>query len=497
MNPFWSADRSSVGFFTDGKLKTLEVNTGVVRSLCNAPAARGGAWGSSGVILFTPGPRDVIHQVSVAGGASAPITQLDTKLHTTHRWPFFLPDGQHFLYLASSHSYPQGEQNGIYVASLDGKLNRFLVSSPAGAVYAHGNLLFVRESTLLAQPFDLNSLSLSGSPHPIVDGVVLDLGVWHSTFTASQLSDTLIFQTGAATAQSRLEWVDRSGKHLSFVGDQGVFLGPRLSKDGQRFLITSGDPTHDVWLFNSSGPQKTRLTFEGYVVGEPTWSPDGSRFTVALGLPNSTFRIVTRSSSGSGESISLLELPSSDSATDWSPDGRYLLTESANVTSGDSEISIVPLDHREKPFLLPVAKTGTQTSGQFSPDGRFIAFTMVANATPQIFVVPFSGGDGMWQASSDGGRWPRWSRDGKQLYFVSMRNEMMAVDIHEKGDSIEVGHPVRLFSFRPSVRIYRLGMIGYDVSPDGKRFLLVVADDENIRPLTVLQNWTTLLPGRP
>ncbi len=497
MNPFWSADKSSVGFFTDGKLKTLEVNTGVVRSLCNAPAARGGAWGSSGVILFTPGPRDVIHQVSVAGGASAPITQLDTKLHTTHRWPFFLPDGRHFLYLASNHSDPQGEQNGIYVASLDGKLNRFLVSSPAGAVYAHGNLLFVRESTLLAQPFDLNSLSLSGSPHPIVDGVVLDLGVWHSTFTASQLSDTLIFQTGAATAQSRLEWVDRSGKHLSFVGDQGVFLGPRLSKDGQRFLITSGDPTHDVWLFNSSGPQKTRLTFEGYVVGEPTWSPDGSRFTVALGLPNSTFRIVTRSSSGSGESISLLELPSSDSATDWSPDGRYLLTESANVTSGDSEISIVPLDHREKPFLLPVAKTGTQTSGQFSPDGRFIAFTMVANATPQIFVVPFSGGDGMWQASSDGGRWPRWSRDGKQLYFVSMRNEMMAVDIHEKGDSVEVGHPVRLFSFRPSVRIYRLGMIGYDVSPDGKRFLLVVADDENIRPLTVLQNWTTLLPGRP
>jgi Tol biopolymer transport system component len=214
-------------------------------------------------------------------------------------------------------------------------------------------------------------------------------------------------------------------------------------------------------------------------------------------LPNSTFRIVTRSSSGTGESISLQELPSSDSATDWSPDGRYLLTESANVTSGDSEISIVPLDHREKPLLLPVAKTGTQTSGQFSPDGRFIAFTMVANATPQIFVVPFSGGNGMWQASADGGRWPRWSRDGKQLYFVSMHNEMMAVDIHEKGDSVEVGHPARLFSFRPSVRIYRLGMIDYDVSPDGKRFLLVVADDENIRPLTVLQNWTSLLPGRP
>jgi len=496
-NPFWSPDSLSIGFFTDGKLKTLEVNSGVVRSLCNAPASRGGAWGSSGVILFTPGPRDVIHQVPVAGGASTPITKLDTKLHSTHRWPFFLPDGQHFLYVASNHSSPQGERNGIYVASLDGKLNRFLVASLAGAAYAQSNLLYVRDSTLLAQPFDLKTLTLSGSPHPVVDSVVLDLGVWHSTFTASLVSNTLIFQTGAAMAQSRLEWVDREGKHLSFVDEKGVYLGPRLSKDGQHFLVTAGDPTHDVWLYNSSGPQKTRLTFDGFIAGEPTWSPDGSRFTVTLGMPNSMFRVVTRSSSGSGESTTLQELPSADSATDWSPDGRYLLTESANLTSGDSEVSVVPLDPREKPRVLPVANTGTQTSGQFSPDGRFIAFTMLANGTPQIFVVPFSAGNGMWQASTDGGRWPHWSRDGKQLYFLSMRNEMMSVDMREKGDSIEVGHAVRLFSYRPSVRIYRVGMIDYDVSPDGKRFLLVVAADENNRPLTVLQNWTSVLPARP
>jgi serine/threonine protein kinase len=495
INPFWSPDSASVGFFSDGKLKTIEVSTGVVRTLCNAPSARGGSWGTGGVILFTPGPRDVIHQVPVTGGAPTPITKLDTKLHTTHRWPLFLPGGQHFLYLASNHSTPQGEQNGIYIASLDGKLNRFLVASLAGAGYAQGNLLYVRESTLLAQPFDLNSLSLSGTPHPVADSVVLDLGVWHSTFTASPHSNTLIFQTGAAMAQSRLEWVDHSGKHLSFVDEQGVFLGPRLSKDGQRFLVTSGDPTHDVWLYNSSGPQKTRLTFDGFIAGEPTWSPDGSRFTVTLGMPNSMFRIVTRSSSGAGDSFTLQELHSSDSVTDWSPDGRYLLTESANLSSGDSELSIVPLDAQEKPRLLSVANTGTQSGGQFSPDGRFISFTMLANGNPQVFVVPFSSGNGMWQASTDGGHWARWSRDGKQLYFVSMRNEMMSVDIHEKGGSVEVGHPVRLFSFHPSVRLYRLGMINYDVSSDGKRFLLVVAADENNRPLTLLQNWTSLLPA--
>jgi serine/threonine protein kinase len=496
INPFWSPDSSSIGFFTDGKLKTLEVNSGVVRSLCNAPSARGGAWGSGGVIIFTPGPRDVIHQVPVSGGPATAITKLDAH-HSTHRWPFFLPDGQHFLYLASNHSSPQAEQNSIYVASLDGKLNRFLVASLAGAVYAQGNLLYVRESTLLAQPFDLKSLLLSGSPHPIVDNVVLDLGVWHSTFTASQLSNTLIFQTGAAMAQSRLEWVDHSGKHLSFVDEPGVYLGPRISKDGQRFLVTTGDPTHDVWLYNSSGPQKTRLTFDGFIAGEPTWSPDGSRFAVTLGMPNSMFRIVTRSSSGAGESLTLQELPSSDSATDWSPDGRSLLTESASTSTGDSQLSIVPLDPNEKPRLLPVANTGTQTSGQFSPDGKFIAFVMMAYGNPEVFVVPSSGGTGMWQASTGGGRWPRWSRDGKQIYFVSMRSEMMSVDIHEKAESVEVGHPVRLFAFRPSVRIYRVGMINYDVSPDGKRFLIVVAADENNRPLTLLQNWTSLVAGKP
>jgi Tol biopolymer transport system component len=310
-----------------------------------------------------------------------------------------------------------------------------------------------------------------------------------------EFSRTLIFQTGVATARSRLEWVDRGGKHLSFVGEQGVFLGPRLSKDGQRILVTSGDPTHDVWLFNSGGPQQTRLTFDGFIASEPTWSPDGSRFAVTLGLPNSLSRIVTRSSSGAGESISLQEFPWADSATDWSPDGRYLLTESANPTSGDSEVSIVPVDPKEKRRLLPIANTGTQTSGQFSPDGRFIAFTMMANGIPQIFVVPFSGGNGLWQVSTDGGHWPRWTGDGKQLYFVSTRNEMMSVEMHAKGGSVEVGHPTRLFSFHPSVRIYRLGLIGYDVSPDGKRFLLVVAADENNRPLTVLQNWSNLIPA--
>jgi serine/threonine protein kinase/Tol biopolymer transport system component len=497
VNPFWSPDGASIGFFADFKVKMLDLNTGVVRILCDAAAPRGGSWGSSGMILFTPSPRDAIFQVSAKGGTPTAVTTIDTKLHSTHRWPYFLPDGQHFLYYASNHAAAQNQQNGIYIASLDGKLNRFLVNSPAAGLYSHGNLLYAKESGLLAQPVDLNSFSLSGSPRPLVDNIVVDLGVWHLTVTASSSSDNLVYQTGSAMALTRLEWVDRSGVHLSYLGDKGVYNGPRLSKDGQRFLVTYGDPSHDVWLFDSAGINKTRLTFDGTISAEPTWSPDNSRFTTILGLANSTFHIVTRSTTGSGQSVTLQQQANNNAVTDWSPDGRFLLTEHTTPTS--YEVAALPVQSSDPPrSVIPSSSgPGPSSSGQFSPDGKFVALTVLLSSGPEVFIVPFAGGSGMWQVSTDGGHWSRWSRDGRQLYYVNMRNTMNSVEIHEKGDGLEIGHALPLFTFRPSPRVYRLGLINYDVSPDGKRFLLVEAADENNRPLTLLQNWTNLLPARP
>ncbi len=496
VNPFWSPDGASIGFFADFKVKTLDLNTSVVRILCDAPAPRGGAWGSRDIILFTPSPRDAIFQVSANGGTRTAVTTIDTKLHSTHRWPYFLPDGQHFLYYASNHAAAQNQENGIYIASLDGKLNRFLVNSPAAGLYSHGNLLYAKESSLLAQPLDLHTFSLSGSPRPLVDNIVVDLGVWHPTVTASSSSDNLVYQTGSAMALSRLEWVDRSGAHLSYLGDKGVYNGPRLSKDGKRFLVTLGDPSHDVWLFDSAGLNKTRLTFDSTIYGEPIWSPDNSRFATILGLANSTFHIVTRSTSGSGQSVTPQQQAGDNAVTDWSPDGRFLLTEHTTPTS--YEVAALPLQSSDppRPVISPSSSPGPSSSGQFSPDGKFVAVTLLLPSGPEIFIVPFPGGSGMWQVSTDGGHWSRWSHDGKQLYYVNLRNTMNSVEIHEKSDSLEIGHPVPLFTFRPSPRVYRLGLINYDVNPDGKRFLLVVAADENNRPLTLLQNWTSLLTDR-
>ncbi|HYL14357.1 MAG TPA: protein kinase [Terriglobales bacterium] len=487
--PFWSFDSSSIGFFADAKLKTLDISAGVVRSLCDAPSARGGSWGASGIILLSPAVRDVIYQIPASGGSPTAVTHLDPKLHTTHRWPFFLPDGQHFLYLATNHSYPQAEQNGVYLASLDGKVNRLLVSSLAGAAYAQGNLLYVNQSILYAQPLDLKKQVLTGVPVPLVEGVVVDLGVWHATFSVSQTNE-LTYQTGSASAQSRLEWVDRQGKHLSFVSNKGSIFGPRFSRDGRRLLVASGDPSADLWVFDASSPNKTRVTFDGAVVSEAVWSPGDSRFAVSIGLPKNRFDLITKPSSGSGPTTVLQEADDNDSPTDWSPDGRYLLTE--RFLHGGSEIWLHPLTPGEatRPLLTSSTTQGLQSSGQFSPDGKFVAFTLSTNVGPQVLVVPFPSGNGMWQVSVDGGRWPRWRRDGKELYFVSPRNVLTAVDIREKGDSLEVGHPVPLFPFHPSLRTYRQGMIDYDTSLDGKRFLLNAVADENTRPLTLVVNFT-------
>ena len=492
--PFWSPDSKSIGFFGDGKLKTMEISTGATKTLCDASNPRGGTWGSSGIILFTPTTRDIIYQIPATGGTPKPLTQLDVNLHSTHRWPFFLPDGQHFIYMAANHVKPLGEQNGIYVASLDGKLNRPLIGSPVGAQFASGKIFYIRDSKLMAQTIDLRKLELTGNATTIAEGVVTDIGVWHATFSVAN-NDTLVYQVGAASGKSRLEWVDRGGKHLNYVSETDILFGPRLSRTGKQLLAAMGDPGADVWKLDPSGQQKTRLTFENLTVSEAVWSPDETRFVYSLGQPGKRFTLNVKEASGSGAPKILEETSDVNSPTDWSPDGRYLLCE--RFVGGASQIWVVDLEGKEpsRPFGATSGAPDLQSSGQFSPDGKWMA--LVSSVTgPQVYIVPFKGGGGKWEVSTDGGRWPRWRRDGKELYFVSNRNEMMAVRITEKGSGLEIGKPERLFAYRPALRIFRAGMINYDVAVDGKRFLLDIAADENTRPLTLVTNWSSLMEGQ-
>ncbi|HLZ12306.1 MAG TPA: protein kinase [Candidatus Acidoferrum sp.] len=491
--PFWAPDSKSIGLFSDGKLRTMDIGTGATKTLCDASNPRGGSWGSSGIILFTPTTHDIIYQIPATGGTPKPVTQLDVNLHSTHRWPFFLPDGQHFLYMAANHVKPLGEQNGVYLASLDGKMNRPLVTTPAGAQFGSGKILYVHDAKLMAQALDLRKFALSGNATTIAEGVVTDFGVWHATFSVSG-ADTLIYQTGTASGKSRLEWVDRKGKHLDFVSETDILFGPRLSKTGKQLLAAMGDPGADIWKLDSLGQQKARLTFDNLSVSEAVWSPDETRFAYSLGQPGKRFTLNVKASSGSAAPKVLEETTDINSPTDWSPDGRYLLCE--RFVNGSSQIWVVDLEGKEPTHAFGATSVSPdlQSSGQFSPDGKWLA--LVSSVTgPQIFVVPFKGGGGKWQVSTDGGRWPRWRRDGRELYFVNNRNEMMAAQIAQKGEGLEVGAPERLFAFRPALRIFRSGMINYDVAADGKKFLLDVAADTNTRPITLVSNWIGLVEG--
>jgi Tol biopolymer transport system component len=496
--PFWSPDSKSIGFFSDGKLKTMEIGGGTLRTLCDASNPRGGAWGSEGIITYTPTTRDAIYAVPASGGIPKAITQIDPKLHTTHRWPFFLPDGKHFLYLAANHIRPQSDETGIYVTSIDGKENKFLVSSPVGAQFSGGKLLYVKGNKLLAQTLDTRELKLKGSPAEIAEGIVVDLGVWHATFTVSD-SDVLLYQTGTASGNSRLEWVDREGKHISFVTDGQIF-GARLSRDGKKILTSIGDPGADIWVSEANGSKPTRLTFGSMSVSEPVWSPDESHFVYDAGLPGGEFELNLVPLNGSGKPKVIERTKDQNSPTDWSPDGKKIICE--RFTNGWVRMWLVDVEGKEPDRLIGPESIGApqtpglQSSGQFSPDGKWLAFVLSSNR-PQIYVMSHPSGSALRQVSEkNGGRWPRWRRDGKELYYVTDRNEMTAVKITELDDGLEIGEPETLFTFRPTLHIYRAGMISYDVSADGKRFLLNEASDENTKPLTLVTNWTSLTAGK-
>jgi serine/threonine protein kinase/Tol biopolymer transport system component len=491
--PFWSPDSKSIGFFSDGKLKTMEISGGAVRTICDASNPRGGAWGRNGIIVFTPTTRDVIYQVPADGGTPKAITQLDPKQHTTHRWPAFLPDGEHFIYLAANHIRPQGEDNGIFIASLDGKVNQRLVSSPVGAQIASAKIFYLKDGKLMAQALDQRALTVTGNPVEIAEGVVADLGVWHASFSVSD-ADTLLYQTGTSLGKSQLEWVDRSGKHLGNAGEVGAFFGPRLSKDGKRILMAMGDPGADIWQMDESGKKKSRLTFGNMSTSEPVWSPDESQFVYGLGEPGKRFELAVKSSSGSGSPRALEETQDVNSPTDWSPDGRYIICE--RFSNGGVRMWLVDATGKEPDRMFgPDALGGLQSSGQFSPDGKWVAFVLSTNG-PQVYVTSFPSGAALWQVSPSGGRWPRWSRDGRQLYWVSDRSEMMASKIKVKSEGLEIGQAEKLFTYRPTLRIFRAGMISYDVAPDGKKFLLNAAADENTKPLTLVMNWSALTPPK-
>jgi Tol biopolymer transport system component len=484
--PFWSPDGRSIGFFGLGKLKRIDASGGPPLTLADAPLPRGGSWSKDGVIVFAPSVNAPLYRVSSAGGTATPLTSLDpSKNETTHRWPHFLPDGRHFLYVAGTPLTPKETiTNSIRVGSLDSTESKVLLQSHADGLYASGHILFLRLNTLMAQPFDLKRLELTDDAFPIADPVQEDEIMIRSVFSASQ-NGFLAYLGGTGGANRELVWLDRSGKKVGQVPGLDGYSGPRISPDGKRLAFTISSPSQDIWTYDIARGVKTRLTF-GSAAGQgntgSVWSPDGQRVAYTS-VRAGKFGIYQKLADGSGsEELLFEETGAVKYLNDWSPDAKLLAYQQA--TQGVNGIWMLALSAERKSFPF-LQSQFTAFLAAFSADGKWLAYCSSESGEQRVYVVPFPGPGGKWQVSPAGGCYPRWRHDQKELFYLSADNKIMAAVVNGSGSSFAIGAITTLFE----TPLFRSQMGAFDVTADGQRFIVSREPGQPNAAITLVENW--------
>ena len=486
IQPFWSADSRFLAFYAGGNLKKIAVSGGPAQTLtAGFSGISAGAWSGEGVVLFTTlglGTLPTIQRVSAAGGAVTPVTTLDaSRQENAHLFPHFLPDGKHFLYFARS---TKTENNAIYVGSLDSEERKLLLNANSNVAYSPpGYLLYNREGTLMAQPFDAERLQLTGDPVPVAEGVQFNppSGGGGAAFTTSE-SGVLAYRAGGGGSfQHTLVWVSRNGAEQPLTAPPRAYDLPRLSPDGRRVVV---EIAPQVWLYDVARNTLTRLTFEGTENQNPIWTPDGKRIVFASNKDGPVGNIFGQMADGSGGLERLttgeyLQIPKSLSA-----DGKLLAFHESNPTT-QRDIWVLRLsDRKAQPFLRTKFNEGGE---EFSPDGRWLAYVSNESGRPEIYVQPYPGPGGKWQVSVEGGTEPMWSRNGRELFYRS-GTKMMAVETTMQ-PIFSAGTPRVLFEGQYLTSVFPIPGTAYDVSPDGQRFLMVKQGEQVPTQINVVQNW--------
>jgi eukaryotic-like serine/threonine-protein kinase len=478
-SPFWSPDGRFVGFFAGTKLKRIEAAGGAPVTVCEvSEGGRGGSWNRENTIVFS-GRYTPVYRVSAAGGDPVAITKFHPpRKDTTHRWPSWLPDGRRFLYLASE-SGSEDESSAIFIASVDGKENRLLLQASSNVAYASGHLLFVRERTLMAQPFHAGRARPVGDPFPIAE-VQYDELFSRGVFSVSD-NGALVYQSGSGGPGAELVWYDRAGKTLGSLPEVLPYSSPRLSPDGKRLVVSileARASAGGIWIYDIERGIKTRFTFSPEDVA-PVWSPDGRRIAFARRQ-----QTVVKNSDGSGSEEALGESDSRHRPSDWSPDGKYIALMSNRPGKTRADIWILPLSGDRKPFPL-IHSEFSEGRAQFSPDGKWLAYVSNESGRSEVYVAPFPGPGGKVQISTSGGDSPRWRRDGREIFYVAPERKLMAAKV-ETSPALRIGAAQLLFQTGPQAP-----GVSYDASADGQKFLLTnVQFEEASQPLTVVLNWT-------
>ena len=493
--PFWSPDSHWIGFFASGKLRKIAVAGGPSQPIADANTALGGTWNRDGVILFSPGAGEsVLRRVSADGGAPADVT----KNKFPSIFPVFLPDGRRFLYLVSASA---GEKAGIYLSSLDGAEDRRILTDVSSVAFApsrpgsdSGHILFLRENNLMAQPFDAGSGQILGDVVPVAEGVFPLFN--YSPFSVSDNGILLYLSRGDGSATNQIVWYDRTGKILEPISTPGGVWTPSISPDEKTvaFAQYSG-ANSDLWFWDSAHKVPQRFTTDPFRNDAPVWSPQSDRI-VFRSTRTGRQEIWLKAANGSGKDEMLATDTNNKFASQWSPDGRFIVY-SDNAASTRVDIWYIALEGDRKPVKF-LGANFNEAQGQISPDGKWMAYMSDKTNTREVYVTRFPSGEGEWRISTAGGEQPRWRRDGKELFYVALDGKMMSVAVKATAGpkpAFDRETPAALFDTRiavaPDTRAFQ-----YDVTDDGKRFVVATNASSTLSPatptlppLTVVVNW--------
>ena len=487
--PFWSPDNAWIGFFAGGQLRKISATGGNPQPICPAADGRGASWSRNGTIVFSNGGGlSGLSRVSETGGSATPATSLAAPGGSDgHRYPQFLPDGEHFLFLYLS---SRSDVAGVYVGALDGAAPVRVREGPDSALYmasaaGAGYLLFRQQGTLMAQAFDPGRRQTSGAMFPVAEEVGQGQNTGVGSFSVSA-QGTLAHDPGISGLR-RMAWLDRTGKHLSEASSEAPISSFALARDERHLALAiqaSAALETDIWVRSLPDGAASKFTFgpaPGWFL--PVWSPNGTELAYAtMDLAGqSGYEIRRKRSDMTGKEETLLRTPSYLRPWDWSVDGKWLV-----YTAGNDDLWLLPLDGDRKPTQF--TKTPEEESyGQLSTDGRWIAYASGDRSSPHVFVQPFPATGAKWLVSAGTGSMPRWRRDGKELYYRRMDGQLMAVPIGGASAALEHGAPQPLFGPIPTYG--NVERFSYQPSIDGQQFLVVAPVQSGVPPITVVLNW--------
>ncbi len=489
--PFWSPDSQSLGFFASGKLKIIALGSGQTRIVCDAPNGRGGAWAGS-TILFAPFLNDGLYSVADSGGTPVRVTSVHKERgETSHRWPQFLPDGKRFIF------FVVGRENarGTHAGALDGREHTMVLQTNSVAVYSAGYLLFFRDSKLAAQAFDASSNTLHGEVLFLPDRIGYAQS-WGISYASASQNGVLVYDPSGPSVTTQLTWYDRSGTMLEKVGP--VTSGQpwvALSPDGQRAAVQRfDDESHrmSLWLGDLRRRAWSRFTFGDSGEMWPVWSKDGRRIAFGATRSSGLAALYEISTDGSDGEKLLLQEPTVLTPMDWSPDSQYLLFQSVGVAQ-NRHVRVLSLAEPRRIIKFPEVEDSQfdALAARFSPDGRWIAYASNESGTFEVYVRPFPFTAGSKQSvSTEGGYSPRWRPNGKELFYISPDRRLMAVSVLSS-DPLRLGTPEPLFEMPVQTPGRAFTESPFDVSADGKRFLVGRVLRSTGQPLTIVLDWTS------